>query len=527
MNAPFAFAESWQRGPAVRRSAVEWVVRALKLSTLIVVAGVLFSCGRQEPSLIAADSSVALAVSDKPAVDTHLVEFLQAHRHAWQAPGLSVAVARGDQIVFSAGVGLADVVGGSPATAHTTYRIASTSKAITAVTVLSLVDQGLVRLDDDIRHYVPAFPPKEWPITVGHVLSHTSGIRHYSEGETSRKQTHYETVAEAIQEFKDDTLRFEPGTKYGYTTFGYTLLQGVVESASGMSFRQCLRERVFEVAGMTGSDLEVKGEVYPERAIGYRMDGDEIGPVGFDDVSFKYAGGGMLASAEDLVRFCMALGNGELLSDSLTRRMFDELPIEPGAGLAWGSQIDEHLGTRRVWHPGRSNGFESYLLYYPAEQLAVAVLSNQHYTDPWVHMGGVAQVLANVFWQGHDSLRAAFPVTPVSFALSRAFENGGADSARATCLAYRESPAWRHWDLEAELNSLGYQYMEGGRVQAAIDVFSINVDLYPESWNAYDSLAEAYAKNGDKDNAVKSYERSLRLNPANEAGARKLSELKQ
>lgn len=499
----------------------------LRRISFVVIACSLAACTGPETSLIEADSSFDLAISHEPVVDSHLVEFLQAHRKAWMAPGLSVAVAQGDRIVFSAAIGLADVQGGKTATAQTTYRIASTSKAITAVAVLQLVDQGRVRLDDDIRTYVPSFPQKPWTITVGHVLSHTSGIRHYEENETSRKQTHYATVAEAISEFKNDTLRFEPGTRYGYTTFGYTLLQGVVESAAGMPYRQYLREQVFGPAGMADSDLEVKDEPYPLRAVGYRADGEAIGPVGFDDVSFKYAGGGMLASAEDLAKFCVALSRGLPLSDSLTQRMFDELPIQPGTCLAWGSRIDSLTGTRRVWHPGRSNGFESYLLYYPTERLAVAVLTNQHYTDPWADVGGVAQVLANVFSTGNDSVRASFSTTPVSVALRSAFAAGGADSMKAICHTYRGSPAWRHWNLEAEINRLGYGFLADGQLQEAVDVFLVNIGLFPESWNAYDSLAEAYATLGNTERAVHYYEMSLRLNPENEPGAKKLKDLKR
>lgn len=492
-----------------------------------IVAVLVGACSGFDSSKLQKDSSSAVAISNGPAVDSHLVEFLQAHRQAWRAPGLSVAVAQGDKIVFSAGIGLADVATGIPAAANTVYRIASTSKAITAVAVLTLLDQGLIHLDDDIRTYVPQFPAKPWPITVGQVLSHTSGIRHYRENETSRKQTHYETVAEAISEFKDDTLNFQPGTKYGYSTFGYTLLQGVVESATGVSFRKYLHEYVFQVAAMTGSDLEVKSEHYPLRATGYRMDGDVISPVEYDDVSFKYAGVGMLASAEDLVRFCMALGDGQLLSDSLTHLMFDELPMEPGSGLAWGSRVDSLTGTRRVWHPGRSNGFESYLLYYPTERLAVSVLTNQHYTDPWADVGGVAQVLADVFMTGDESLRSSFVTMPVSVAIRSAFEAGGADSLKAICLAYRNSPAWRHWNFEGQINMLGYGFLEGGQAQRAVDVFLVNAALFPESWNAYDSLGDAYAKLGNTERAVHSYEESLRLNPKNDAGEKKLQELKR
>jgi len=235
----------------------------------------------------------------------------------------------------------------------------------------------------------------------------------------------------------------------------------------------------------------------------------------------------MLSSAEDLVKFCQALSRGLLLSDSLSSRMFEELPIEPGAGLAWGSRVDSLTGTRRVWHPGRSNGFESYLLYYPTERVAVAVLTNQHYTDPWADVGGVAQVLADVFMPGQDSLRANFVTTPFTVALRSAFDAGGADSMKTICLSYRASPAWRHWGFEGAINMMGYGFLQGGQVQEAVEVFLANVELFPDSWNAFDSLAEAYAKLGNIERAIHYYEASLLLNPKNEAGAKKLSELKR
>ncbi|HUE95624.1 MAG TPA: serine hydrolase domain-containing protein [Longimicrobiaceae bacterium] len=164
--------------------------------------------------------------------------FVESVRQEWGAPGVSVAVALDGRIVFARGAGWADLVDSVPAEPETVYRIASTSKVITATAVLQLVERGLVGLDDDIRRYVPGFPPKPWPVTVRQVLTHVAGIRHYERGETSRKMEHYATVEEALALFAADSLLFQPGTRYGYTTYGYTLLQGVIEAAAETTFRR-------------------------------------------------------------------------------------------------------------------------------------------------------------------------------------------------------------------------------------------------------------------------------------------------
>jgi len=496
------------------------------LTSAIVAAFHVSACTPNDARIIESDSSYQVSSPATPA-DTHIVAFLQAQKKAWKAPSISASVAVRGEVVFSATVGLANAGKAVPATSETIYRIASTSKALTAVAILQLVDQGLLTLDDDVRKYVPEFPEKKWPITVGNVLSHTSGIRHYREGETSRKSTHYDSVADAIGEFKDDSLLFEPGTQYGYTTFGYTLLQGVIERASGMTYREYMRERVWRPAGMTHTDLEVKGDLYPLRAAGYRMDADRIGEVGFDDVSFKYAGGGMISSTDDLVKFCMSLCGSTLLPDSLRNLMFTELVVEPGVSLAWGSRMDERTGSRRVWHPGRSNGFESYLLFYPEEQVAVAVLTNQHYTDPWVQVGGVAQLLANIFMPGHEADRGTFPTTSPGEAVLETLRSAGPEAGVTKCREYQASAAWQDWGMEWELNRLGYELLEQGRSAEAVELLKLVVYLYPESWNAYDSLGDAYAKTGDVQLAIQNYESSLKLNPDNPAGAEKLSKLQK
>lgn len=438
--------------------------------------------------------------------------FVESARQEWGAPGVSVAVALDGRVLFARGAGWADLADSVPAAPETVYRIASTSKVITATAVLQLVERGLVGLDDDIRRYVPGFPPKPWPITVRQVLTHASGIRHYERGETSRKTEHYATVEEALALFADDSLLFEPGTAYGYTTYGYTLLQGVIEAAAETTLRDYLRRYVWLPAGMDASDLEVRGESHPHRATGYHSPGGVPQAVPFDDVSFKYAGGGMLSTAEDLVEFCSALFAGRLLAPEWAEESVT--PQVPGlnerAAFAWGFRRDD-LGRRVVWHPGRSFGFESQLLCYPDQRLAVAVLTNQDWTDPWRQVGGLADYLAHIFLPDTDVPPRDVATTPVATAVRAALEAGGPDSAEAVYRSYLANPHYRYGEPAVDVDALGRRLLGEGRLEEGAALLRLNASLHPDSWLAWVSAGDAALARGGLGEAEAAYRRVLEI----------------
>src|SRR5262245_18146883 len=187
-------------------------------------------------------------------------------------PGLPAAVARDGQVVWSKGFGLADVENQVPATAETRYRTASMGKSITATAAMRLVEEGRVTLDAPIQQWCPAFPRKPWPITLRHLLSHLSGIRHYGgprDAEEQSSTVHYESVAAALAPFRDDSLRFEPGTDYFYSTYGYDVAECVIEGAAGVPFMDVIRRTVFVPAGMSDARDDDPSAVIPHRAAGY------------------------------------------------------------------------------------------------------------------------------------------------------------------------------------------------------------------------------------------------------------------
>src|SRR5258706_11127742 len=164
-------------------------------------------------------------------------------------PGLSIAVVTGDQLRWQQGYGTADLENLVPAKASTEYRIASVTKTLTAVAAMQLAEKGALDLDAPVQKYAPSFPAKPFPITTRQLLAHLSGIRNYRREEGERT-VHYDSLSDALGIFKDDPLEHEPGTRYTYSVFGYTLLGAVIEGASGMTFPDYMRERVFKPAGM-------------------------------------------------------------------------------------------------------------------------------------------------------------------------------------------------------------------------------------------------------------------------------------
>jgi CubicO group peptidase (beta-lactamase class C family) len=301
-------------------------------------------------------------------------------RAALGTPGLSAAVVVGEAIVWAQGFGLADVEQNAPVRPESVFRVASIAKPITATAVLQLVERGLVSLDDPIQRFVPSFPRKpQGEIRLRHLLTHTSGIRHYRGNEMNSREF-YPTVERALTVFKDDPLLFAPGEQYSYTTYGYNLLAAVVEAASGRSFDDYLRLNVFGPAGMTSTFLERPQEVVRWRARQYvraPLPGTWFNAP-YVDLSVKWAGGGMISSTLDLARFDIALNGGRLLGPESLDRMYTSGRLNSGAftgyGLGW--MISQEAGRLRVAHSGGATGGTTFLLREPQSRVASVLLAN-------------------------------------------------------------------------------------------------------------------------------------------------------
>lgn len=321
------------------------------------------------------------------------------------APGISVAIVRGDRLVWSRGFGQADLENSVPAQADTVYRIASISKSIAATAVMRLVEQGKVGLNDTIWKYMPAYPKQgDNTITIRHLLTHSSGIRHYHYelGEKENTKRFY-SVAESskIYNVHLEPLLFTPGARFNYSTYGYNLLAGVVEKASGLTYEAYLQENIFGPAGMNVSRLEHPQEVVPKRARQYRRDRGGIINAPYVDLSFKWTGGGVISTVEDLARFHIALATGVLLKRETLDVVYTPNTLNDGTatnyGIGWRIDRDEK-GHTWVYHSGGATGGSSYLLRNPEAKLAVALICN---IESAGNLGTLARELAALLIGDH------------------------------------------------------------------------------------------------------------------------------
>lgn len=302
---------------------------------------------------------------------------------ALRIPGAQIAVVVDGELVWSEGFGLADVEQQVPVTPLTRFRIASISKAVTAVGVGILMQEGRLDLDQPVQRYVPDFPPKPWPVTVRQVAGHIAGLRHYHDGEFESMRP-YPTVREGLRIFEDDSLLFEPGTKYSYSTYGWNLMSAVVEGASGEPFLSFMQRRVFGPMGMTRTTAEYPDSLIPWRARAYvhAAAGAPAQNAPYVDNSYKWAGGGFLSTAEDLVRLGRHLLDGRVLKREVAETLWTSLTLRDGTatgyGIGWSTRLEN--GRRRVGHTGGAMGGTSHLVIYPAERVVAALIVNSDVT---------------------------------------------------------------------------------------------------------------------------------------------------
>jgi serine beta-lactamase-like protein LACTB, mitochondrial len=308
--------------------------------------------------------------------------------YANSVPGISAAVVQNGEPVWSEGFGVADLENYSPATPSTLYRLGSISKPITAVAVLQLWEQGKLDLDAPVQKYCPAFPQKESPITTRQLLGHLGGIRHYRDdgkGDVPEDSArHFASMQESLQLFANDPLVAPPGTKFNYSTYGYTLIGCVLEGAISGKYVDYVRANVFEPAGMYSTRPDDFFAIVQHRTRWYHKDkAGVVRNAGVLDSSYKIPGGGLISSADDMAHFAVAMLSSKLVKSSTRDLMWTAQHTSDGKptgyGLGWG--IDDKLGLRRISHGGGQQGTSTFLSLVPERGAAVIVLANMDNLD--------------------------------------------------------------------------------------------------------------------------------------------------
>jgi serine beta-lactamase-like protein LACTB len=321
--------------------------------------------------------SVPLLAQSPANVSGSLKTIVETSMRAQQIPAMTVAIGESGKITSSVALGSADLENNVAANTETLIRTGSIAKPISAVAAMTLVEAGKLDLDAPVQKYCAPFPLKQWPISTRQLLSHISGIRHYKENEIGSTQ-HYQFMSDGFAIFAHDPLLFEPGTKFSYSTYGYTVVGCVIEGASGEKFGDYVAQHVFKPAGMTHTFVDDAYDIVPHRARGYTKMDKKVKNAGLMDSSYKIPGGGFVTTAEDLVRFSQALMDGKIVKTSTLEQMWTPAKLKDGSsttyGLGFGVLMPE--GEKYVAHSGSQQGSSTSMVMFPAKHFSTAVLAN-------------------------------------------------------------------------------------------------------------------------------------------------------
>lgn len=317
----------------------------------------------------------AISTEQRIKIDGLVVEFMRTSK----VPGLALSIAVKGEIAYSKGYGFADVeqqVAVDPS--KTKFRIASISKTVTADALMQLVEANKLDLDAPIQKYVPTFPEKRWTLTTRLVGGHLGGIRHYR-GNEMMSAKFYPNVAQGLEIFKDDSLLFKPGTKYSYSSYGYNLISAVIEGAAGMDFLTYMQLNVFDKLNMNNTSPEFMDRIIPDRGRYYERKGDGVVNSPYVDNSYKWAGGGLLSTSEDLIKFAKAHTNNDFLSEKSINTLTTSQKTSDGKdtkyGIGWRTDTDKE-GHHWIGHTGGAVGGSSKFMIYPEEKIIIVVLTN-------------------------------------------------------------------------------------------------------------------------------------------------------
>jgi CubicO group peptidase (beta-lactamase class C family) len=326
-------------------------------------------------------------------------------------PGLSVAVGVGGDIVWAEGFGWADLEKRVPIAPATRFRIGTASIALTSAAVGLLLEQGRLNLADTIQLHVPAFPAKEWPVTLRQLMGHVAGVRNDSGDEGPLLSARCERPVEALRHFAERSLLFEPGTQYRYSSYGWILVSAAVEAAAAEPLFTFMRKQIFEPLDMDDTMADSATEPIPGRATFYfpRFAADPryglhlMRPI---DYSCYAGSSALLSTPSDLVRFGMAINSGKMLQPATVQSLQAPQQLasgeETGYGLGWDLETVALAGehTRVAGHDGDSlGGMVASLMTFPEHGIVVSVTSNISYANT----SAVALKLAQAFVEQEKS----------------------------------------------------------------------------------------------------------------------------
>ena len=436
----------------------------------------------------------------------------------------SVLVAEKGKIIYKKGFGQANMEWNIPNQSDTKHRLGSVTKQFTSMLIMQLVQQGKLKLDVPISTYLPDYPKANGDqITLHHLLTHTSGIPNYTDFPNffKNKGRNPYSPTEFVTYFADSTLEFKPGEKFAYSNSGYFLLGVIIEKVTGKTYEQVMQENILTPLKMNNTGFDHHATILKNRATGYEKNGGDYINAQYLDMSVPYAAGSLYSTVDDLYLWDQALYTNQLLQKENMDLLFTK-HIQDGGGFygyGWGIRKMPVGNTKDsvsiIAHGGGINGFNTMLTRIPADKNLIVLLNN----TGGAPLNKISSAIAGIIY----SKPYAMPKKSLADLVLKEIKEKGIASGLEQYQKLKTSEIYSI--NEGELNDAGYQLLQSGKVKEAIEIFKLNVESFPKSGNVYDSLGEAYLKDGNKELAIVNYKKSVELDPKNENGIRILQTL--
>lgn len=472
---------------------------------------------------------VAQPLSTSDSIDN----FIKAKMQQRHIPALQVAVVRNGQIVKNNSYGIANLENNIKATDQSVFSVNSITKAFTGIAIMQLAEEHKLKITDPLAQYLDSLPSAWKSITLQQVLTHTSGLPDVMDAE--EMVIGHGDEQEAMHKVKTLPVEFKSGDKFRYNQTGYVLLGQIITKLSGMHFTRFIEERQFKVAGMTSTRFGDSYDVIPNYAGAYTMT-KQVGSrfvrnrtpgIGYMQFPlFFRTAAGILSTSTDMANWIIALKSKKLLKEQSSVDLLWAPAILNNGNIGGFNRLTNGyaLGwptVTREDHPavGPVGGGRSALFVYLKDDLSIVVLTNLMGSNPEQFIDEIAGYYIPDM---HEANGFGLPANLKKLRaelLKQGFDKALPVAARLK----KNDPAFNLSD--SELNGWGYQLLAQKKLPAALSIFKLNVALYPQSANAYDSLAETLEIAENTTDALTNYKKSLAIDPKNQHAVERIKAL--
>jgi CubicO group peptidase (beta-lactamase class C family) len=416
----------------------------------------------------------------------------------------NVLVADNNHIIYKTALGFTDASKKTELTESYRFHIGSIAKEFNAVGIMILQEQGKLSLDDKVVKYLPDLPLWAEKVSIKNLMQYTSGL-------PDVKWASVKNDADNMADLKKlDKLNFEPGTSYNYNNNNVFLQRRIIEKVSGLTFNEFVQQKILNPCRMGTAIIDpTDADVLIAKAYNDNYQQDSlVVPVS----------GWTCLTIVDFYKWANCIASYKLINAASTRQIIYPVGPNKQAGLGGGSMDGDKLVTHI--HDGSTLNYQALLIDNAPKGRVVILMTNNKQGNLYDINSAIQAILdGKPYHQLKKSILKHYQQALDTL-------NGGQIISFFKDLKTRHAHEY-DFDNESTLNEIGYFLMGRNKVNDAITVFEYNTQLFPDSGNGYDSLGEAYYKQGDKQKALANYKRSLRLDPANENAKNIIAELEK